>query len=85
MGHTVGVSPLTVFLGILIGASLYGIPGAFLAVPIAGLAQVILAHLLRSEDDSQAEAHLAGEAEGAAIAGQPSPSSDPLPPRHVAA
>jgi len=57
MGRTVGVSPLTVLLGILIGAALAGIPGAFLAVPIAGAVQVILAHMLRSEDSSQSEAH----------------------------
>lgn len=63
MGHSVGISSLTVMLGILIGATLYGIPGAFLAVPIAGAAQVILAHVLRSEDDVQAEGHVEGVAE----------------------
>jgi predicted PurR-regulated permease PerM len=57
MRETVGVSPLTVLLGILIGAALYGLPGAFLAVPIAGAVQVLLAHVLRSEDASQAEEH----------------------------
>lgn len=57
MRETVGVSPLTVLLGILIGAALYGLPGAFLAVPVAGAVQVLLAHVLRSEDASQAEEH----------------------------
>lgn len=57
MGSTVGVSPLTVLLGILVGAALAGLPGAFIAVPIAGAVQVILAHTLRSEDPSQAEEH----------------------------
>jgi predicted PurR-regulated permease PerM len=57
MRETVGVSPLTVLLGILIGAALYGLPGAFLAVPVAGAVQVLLAHALRSEDSSQAEEH----------------------------
>jgi predicted PurR-regulated permease PerM len=57
MGHTVGISALTVMLGILIGGALAGLPGAFLAVPIAGALQVVLAHLLRSEDPSQAEEH----------------------------
>ncbi len=61
MGHTVGVSPLTVLLGILIGSSLAGLPGAFLAVPIAGAVQVIIAHLLQSEDPSQAEVHIPRE------------------------
>jgi predicted PurR-regulated permease PerM len=57
MNRTVGISALTVMLGILIGGALAGLPGAFLAVPIAGAAQVILAHTLRSEDPSQAEEH----------------------------
>jgi predicted PurR-regulated permease PerM len=57
MGHTVGVSSLTVLLGILIGGALAGLPGAFLAVPLAGALQVILAHVLRTEDPSQAEEH----------------------------
>ena len=57
MGSTVGISPLTVLIGILIGATLAGLPGAFLAVPIAGALQVILAHALHSEDPSQAEEH----------------------------
>jgi predicted PurR-regulated permease PerM len=57
MKHTVGVSPLTVLLGILAGSILAGIPGAFVAVPVAGAIQVILAHLLQVEDPSQAEEH----------------------------
>jgi predicted PurR-regulated permease PerM len=57
MGRTVGVSPLSVVLGILIGGVLAGLPGAFIAVPLAGALQVILAHALRSEDPSQAEEH----------------------------
>ncbi len=57
MGHVVGVSPLTVVLGILIGATLYGLPGAFVAVPVAAAVQVILAHVLRMEDPTQATAH----------------------------
>jgi predicted PurR-regulated permease PerM len=57
MRETVGVSPLTVILGILVGSTLYGLPGAFVAVPIAGAIQVVLAHVLGSEDQSQAEEH----------------------------
>ena len=57
MGQTVGVSPLTVLLGILVGSGLAGLPGAFLAVPIAGAVQVILAHAMRAEDTSQLEEH----------------------------
>jgi predicted PurR-regulated permease PerM len=47
MSHAVGISPLTVVLGILIGAILYGPAGAFLAVPVAAAIQVILNHTLR--------------------------------------
>jgi predicted PurR-regulated permease PerM len=57
LGRTVGVSPLTVLLGILVGAALAGLPGAFLAVPLAGALQVVLAHVLRTEDPSQSEEH----------------------------
>jgi predicted PurR-regulated permease PerM len=57
MGRTVGVSPLTVLLGILVGATLAGLPGAFVAVPVAGALQVVLAHALRTEDPQQAEEH----------------------------
>ncbi|MGE3271100.1 MAG: AI-2E family transporter [Chloroflexota bacterium] len=57
MGHTVGVSPLTVVLGILIGAILYGLPGAFLAVPVAGAIQVIVAHAVGMEDPATNAAH----------------------------
>jgi predicted PurR-regulated permease PerM len=57
MGRTIGISPLVVLVGILIGAALYGIAGAFLAVPVAGALQVILAHTLHTEDPQQAEAH----------------------------
>ena len=66
MGRTVGISPLTVVLGILIGAILYGLPGAFLAVPIAGAIQVIVAHATGLEDSSQAAVHGSGPAREAA-------------------
>jgi predicted PurR-regulated permease PerM len=72
MGHAVGVSPLTVVLGILIGAILYGLPGAFLAVPVAGAIQVIVAHAVGMEDRTQAAAHnpaVAREAAAEAAAG----------------
>jgi predicted PurR-regulated permease PerM len=47
MGRSVGISPLTVFIGILVGSLLYGLPGTFVAVPIAATVQVILAHFTR--------------------------------------
>ncbi|MHB8619378.1 MAG: AI-2E family transporter [Chloroflexota bacterium] len=45
MGRATGVSPLTVILGILVGAKLMGIPGALLAVPVAAAVQVLLVDL----------------------------------------
>jgi len=45
MRHTVGVSPLTVILGILVGAKLMGPPGGLLAVPVAAGVQVLLTDL----------------------------------------
>jgi predicted PurR-regulated permease PerM len=54
MSHSVGVSPLTVILGILIGASVYGPIGAFLAVPVAAAIQVILGELHPALDEEPA-------------------------------
>jgi predicted PurR-regulated permease PerM len=56
MGHTVGISPLAVLVGILVGAAVAGIPGAFLAVPVAGGLQVALSHAMRVEDPQRASA-----------------------------
>ena len=56
-GHTVGVSPLTDFMGILVGSIFYSMPGAFPAVPVAGAVQGVIRHTLELEDPDQAEAH----------------------------
>jgi predicted PurR-regulated permease PerM len=67
MSHSVGVSPLTVVVGILIGSILYGPAGAFLAVPVAAAIQVILSDTLGpaiEEDTGRVpvpEAELEGE------------------------
>ena len=78
MGHTVGVSPLTVVLGILIGSILYGLPGAFLAIPVAGAIQVIVTHALGMEGPVQAEAHVPGPSREAA-----QEAASPLAPNTV--
>jgi CBS domain-containing protein len=44
-------------VGILVGAALYGLPGAFLAVPLAAAVQVVLAHVLEAEGPAQAAVH----------------------------
>jgi predicted PurR-regulated permease PerM len=67
MSRTIGVSPLTVILGILIGSILYGAAGAFLAVPVAAAIQVILNHTLRpaleepTDEAPLSEAELEGD------------------------
>jgi predicted PurR-regulated permease PerM len=49
MAHTVGVSPLTVVIGLLAGYTLFGLAGAVVAVPVAGALQVLIAHALGEE------------------------------------
>lgn len=46
MRKTIDVSPFIVLVSVLIGASLLGIVGALLAVPVAGAAQVVLREVL---------------------------------------
>jgi len=46
VSDSVGLSPLTVIVAILIGADLGGIGGMFLAVPIASILKVVIAHSL---------------------------------------
>lgn len=46
MQKAVGVSPLTVIIGILIGTTVAGIGGALLAVPVAAAVQVLINNVL---------------------------------------
>jgi predicted PurR-regulated permease PerM len=50
VSESVGLSPLTVIVAILIGGELHGIGGMFLAVPIAAALRVILIHALPRSD-----------------------------------
>jgi predicted PurR-regulated permease PerM len=52
MHEALGISPLTILLGIQAGAILYGLPGALLAVPVAAAVQVILTHTLGAEKEA---------------------------------
>lgn len=54
MSHAVGVSSLTVTLGILTGATIDGIIGAFLAVPVAAAIQVMLTRIISNESSTPA-------------------------------
>jgi hypothetical protein len=46
MGRSVGVSPITVILAVFAFSSLLGIAGAFLAIPLAAIVQVLMDHLI---------------------------------------
>lgn len=46
VSETVGLSPLVVIVAVLIGGELMGIPGMFLAVPIAGMLRVLRMHFM---------------------------------------
>jgi predicted PurR-regulated permease PerM len=46
MGHQVGVRPVTVIVAVFAFSSLLGIPGAFLAIPLAAIFQVLMDHLV---------------------------------------
>ena len=56
MRGAVGLTPLTVFIAILAGTELAGIPGALLAIPIAAVIQVLVSHY----SEARREAKLAG-------------------------
>jgi predicted PurR-regulated permease PerM len=46
MGHSVGVNPVIVILAVFAFSSLLGITGAFLAIPLAAILQVLMDHLV---------------------------------------
>jgi len=50
MQAAVGLSPLAVILALLIGASLFGVVGALLAVPALAIASVIISDVIENKD-----------------------------------
>jgi predicted PurR-regulated permease PerM len=62
MQDNVGLNPLLVILTLTAGATLYGIVGAIVAIPLAGMVQVLVKRLLiqpaieRAEDEAEEEA-----------------------------
>jgi len=61
MGRSVGVNPITVMLAFFAFSSLLGISGAFLAIPLAAILQVLMDHLIVNAgvgemDDSNGDA-----------------------------
>ena len=47
MSRTVNVNPLTVLISVLIGVELFGLLGALLSIPVAGIIQVVARDLDR--------------------------------------
>lgn len=52
MKHSVGLTPLTIVLAVLIGNTLGGPAGSIVAIPIGAAVQVILSSIIRSRDES---------------------------------
>jgi predicted PurR-regulated permease PerM len=69
MEKAVGVSPLTVIIGILIGSTVAGIGGALLAVPVAAAIQVLVNNILSysGENTTPKEAAAAAVSTGKAL------------------
>jgi len=53
MQRQVGVSPVVVIIALMIGGTVFGIAGAILAVPTAGIIQVIVEELLEERGDGR--------------------------------
>jgi predicted PurR-regulated permease PerM len=51
--RTIALSPLTILIAVLIGASLAGVLGALAAIPIAGTIQVVLTEWLRARREGR--------------------------------
>ncbi|HET9394301.1 MAG TPA: AI-2E family transporter [Candidatus Rubrimentiphilum sp.] len=46
VSRTIKLSPSAIVVAVLIGGELYGVPGMFIAVPIAGIIRVLLLHVI---------------------------------------
>lgn len=49
MGHTVGVSPVVTLLALVAFSTLFGLPGALLAIPLAAMIQLLLDRYVLSQ------------------------------------
>jgi predicted PurR-regulated permease PerM len=55
MSRTVNLNPLTVLVSVLVGIELFGVIGALLAIPAAGIIQVVARDLWREHELRRAE------------------------------
>jgi predicted PurR-regulated permease PerM len=80
MRNTIGLSPFIVLVSLLLGAGLGGLVGAFLAIPIAASAEIILERLQNREVPVGLEPGSAADEEGAssdgAASAEPSAASN---------
>ncbi|MEO8288742.1 MAG: AI-2E family transporter [Chloroflexota bacterium] len=62
MKNSVGISPLTVIISILLGGTLAGLAGALIAVPLAGAIQVVISDLKAAKESDKKLAEVTAEA-----------------------
>lgn len=82
MRDTVGLSPLTVILAVLVGGAILGPLGAILAIPVAAVVQVLIMGLLRARDEAASERLAATrnvQGMPGTVPGQPGPGQPPGP------
>jgi predicted PurR-regulated permease PerM len=72
MRNAVGLTPLTVFLALLVGGVLGGVVGAVLAIPVAAAVQVLVQDLLESREES-ADGNEIGASVAATLTGRTHP------------
>ena len=63
-GRALALSPLTVLLSILIGATLLGMIGAFIALPFAAMVPILMRHLNQWRNQNFVDPDLPGEVAG---------------------
>jgi predicted PurR-regulated permease PerM len=63
MSRTVDVNPLTVLISVLAGVELFGFAGALLAIPVAGVLQVVLRNIYDERIGRWKDVPTVGEAE----------------------
>jgi len=64
VSKSVGVTPLVVFVALLLGSEAYGVLGALLSIPIAGIARVAVERLFPHDPGSEALFVQARDAQG---------------------
>ena len=71
MGHSVNLPPLTVMMALIAGFELGGIMGMVVAIPMAGIARVVVLHRLEMRDAQAAEVKALSEEPGTAAVPSP--------------